>query len=107
MTQKINENNLIIKKSEEEKKIIESKCIYSNHVHVAKVQELNKEIIEKGKELNIMKNKANARKEHGIKQFHSITIEAKKPEKIDSQNPLTVQLLKDMQYTTKWSFCYQ
>ncbi len=67
------------------------------HFHVAKVQDLNIEIIEKGKELNIMKNKANARKEHGIKQFHSITLEAKKPEKIDSQNPLTVQLLKDMQ----------
>lgn len=43
-----------------------------------------------------MKNRVNSRKEHGIKQFHSITIEAKKPEKIDSQNPLTVQLLKDM-----------
>jgi hypothetical protein len=64
---------------------------------IAKVEEIKKEVIEKGKELNAVKSKVNTRKEHGIKQFQSITIEAKQPGKIDTQIPLTVQLKKDMQ----------
>ena len=66
-------------------------------VLVEKAQKLSKEILDQGKELIALKNRTNARKEHGIKQFNSITIEAKQPGKIDKQNPLTVQLLKNLE----------
>ena len=86
------------KGKEKEKKIIEGK-------YIVKQQILNMEIMEKGKELSIIKNKANARKQQGIKQFHSITIEVKKPVKFfETQHPLTIQLLKDMQSPQNGSF---
>jgi hypothetical protein len=53
--------------------------------------------LEKEKELNSVKNKTNTRKEYGIIKIKFITIVAKRPEKIDTQIPLTVQLVKDMQ----------
>ena len=73
-------------------------------VRIAKVEEIKKEVIEKGKELNAAKSKVNTRKEHGIKQFQSITIEAKQPGKIDTKIPLTVQLIKDIQASQTGAF---
>ncbi len=60
------------------------------------MQALGKEMLENGKELNAFKNRLNTRKQYGIKKFHYITIVAKRPEKIDTQNSLTVQIIKDM-----------
>ena len=60
------------------------------------MQALDKELLENGKELNAFKNRLNTRKQHGIKKFHYITIVAKRPDKIDTQHPVTLQLIKDM-----------
>jgi hypothetical protein len=53
--------------------------------------------LEKGNELNAFKNRTSSRKKYGTKYILFITIVAKVPDKIDTQNPLTVQLIKDMQ----------
>ena len=48
------------------------------------------------RELEILRTRVTSRSDHGIKQFHSIISEAKQPGKIDTQNPLTLKLIKDM-----------
>ncbi|MEI7563960.1 MAG: hypothetical protein WCJ39_10440 [bacterium] len=48
------------------------------------------------KELDTLRARFTSRKDHGIKQFNSIISEAKMPGKIDTQNTLTLKLIKDM-----------
>jgi uncharacterized protein (UPF0305 family) len=63
----LNEKDQIIKKNEEDKKMIESIFLILTNVIV----DLKKELVEKERDFNATKNKINTRKERGIKSSNS------------------------------------
>ena len=86
----------MIRNKEEEKKVLESISALFSHKFLDEIRLKNLEGVDLNRELGTLRARFTSRKDHGIKKFNSIISEAKMPGKIDTQNPLTLKLIKEM-----------